>query len=203
VSQVNLLPPEIFQRQRIRRLTALVALAGGAILGLALLFYLLQVGTLGGVRDDIAAQRRTNDGIRADIAELQQFADLQAEAETKLGLLRSAFAGETSFSGVLMDVSRVIPATAYLTQFDAQLSTGAAEGADAAEAIFVGTLSASGVATDLDAVADWITRLESVDGWENAWLQSASEGETGTFTFSSGVDLSPEVVTDRGRGEVA
>jgi Tfp pilus assembly protein PilN len=202
VSQVNLLPPEIFQRQRQRRLTALVALAGGAVLGLVLLFYLLQVGTLGGVEDDIAAQQRTNDGIRADIAELQQFADLQAEAETKLALLRSAFAGETSFSGVLMDVSRVIPGDAYLTQFDAQLSPPPAEDSDEDEVLFVGSMSAAGVAADLDAVADWLTRLDSVDGWENAWLQSASEAEAGRFTFSSGVDLSTEVVTDRGRGGV-
>lgn len=202
MSQVNLLPPEILQRQRMRRVTGLVALAGAVILGLVLLFYLFQVGTLGGVEDEIAAQRRTNDGFRADIAELEQFAELQGEAQDKLGLLASAFSGEASFSGFLMDISRVIPADAYLTQLDAQLSPTAVEGDVVTDTVFVGSFSASGVAADLDVIAGWLTRLDAVDGWENPWLQSATEAETVGFTFSSTVDLGSEVVTRRGQGVI-
>lgn len=204
MSQVNLLPREVQQRQTYRRLTALIIAGGGVLLGLVLLFYLFQVGTLGGVRDDIEAQERTNAGIRADIAELEQFAQLQAEARDKLDQLRAAFAGEASFSGILMDVSRIIPSDAFLTQLVVQVAPpGDAEGqAPGTDPLFVGSLTANGRGLDLDTIAGWLTRMDGVDGWENAWLQSATEAEGGGFTFSSSVDFSTDVVTPRGRGEV-
>ena len=42
MSQVNLLPPELRQRQQVRRQTTAVALAGVAALVLIVLFYLFQ-----------------------------------------------------------------------------------------------------------------------------------------------------------------
>ena len=56
MSQVNLLPPDILEAQRWRRMTGLVAAGGAVVLGLIFLFYLMQVGTLGNVRDDVEAQ---------------------------------------------------------------------------------------------------------------------------------------------------
>lgn len=204
MSQVNLLPADILQRQRFRRLTVLISLAGATVFGLVLLFYLFQVGTLGGVQDDIEAQERTNAGIQADIAELTAFADLQAQAQGKLDQLRAAFSGETSFSGILMDISRIIPADAYLTQLTVQVAPPEGTQADvpASEQLFIGSLTANGRGFNLDTIAGWLTRMDGVDGWENAWLQSATEAEAGGFTFSSSVDFSRDVVTARGRGEV-
>jgi len=204
MSQVNLLPGEVRQRQRRRRLTILIAFGGGILVGLILLFYLFQVGTLGGVRDDISAQERTNQGIRGDIAELEQFAELQSDAQAKLDQLRAAFAGEASFSGILMDISKIIPSDAYLTQLVVQVAPpgGTQEGVPAEEVRFVGSLTANGRGFDLDTIAGWLTRMDGVDGWENAWLQSATEAEAGGFTFTSQVDFSTDVVTRRGRGEV-
>ena len=205
MSQVNLLPREVLQRQSFRRLTVLIIAGGAVLLGLVVLFYLFQVGTLGGVRDEIEAQERTNAGIRSDIAELEQFAQLQAEARDKLDQLRAAFAGEASFSGILMDISRIIPSDAFLTQLVVQVAPpgGADPGAvPGAEPLFVGSLTANGRGFDLDTIAGWLTRMEGVDGWENAWLQSATEAEGGGFTFSSQVDFSTDIVTPRGSGEV-
>jgi len=203
MSQVNLLPREVLQRQSLRRLTALIIAGGAIVFGLVLLFYLFQVGTLGGVRDDIAAQERTNEGIRDDIAELEQFAQLQAEARDKLDQLRAAFAGEASFSGILMDISRIIPSDAFLTQLVVQVAPpGGSTEVPGSDPLFVGSLTANGRGLDLDTIAGWLTRMEGVDGWENAWLQSATEAEGGGFTFTSSVDFSRDVVTPRGRGEV-
>jgi Tfp pilus assembly protein PilN len=203
MSQVNLLPREVLQRQSLRRLTALIIAGGAIVLGLVLLFYLFQVGTLGGVRDEIAAQERTNEGIRDDIAELEQFAQLQAEARDKLDQLRAAFAGEASFSGILMDISRIIPSDAFLTQLVVQVAPpGGATEVPGSDPLFVGSLTTNGRGLDLDTIAGWLTRMEGVDGWENAWLQSATEAEGGGFTFTSSVDFSRDVVTPRGRGEV-
>ena len=202
MSQVNLLPPEILEGQRWRRVTGLVLLAGAVVLGLILIVYLAQVNTLGGVRDEIAAQERTNAQIRSQIAELQRFEDLQVRAQAKQELLASAFVGEASFSGLLMDLSRVIPSDAALSSLS--VSVAPPTGEEDVEAVatgFVGAISTAGDAEGFDSLSTWLTRLEQVEGWVNPWMSTISRRDQGgsIYTFSSGVDLTPDVLTERGR----
>ena len=55
-----------------------------------------------------------------------------------------------------------------------------------------------GLALDYDTVASWLTRLERVRGWVNPWVNSIADPENGPITYTSGVDLTEAVVTDRG-----
>ena len=114
VSQVNLLPPDILEAQKWRRLTLLVAAIGAVIVVLVIGFYLLQVNTLSSVNADIEDRNQTNESINAQIASKQKYATLQAEAAAQEQKLSLAYAGEVSFSALLMDTSRVIPSDAYL-----------------------------------------------------------------------------------------
>ena len=66
--------------------------------------------------------------------------------------------------------------------------------------VFVGAISFGGISTDFDTIADLLTRLERVEGWVNPWVQSAAEAEGAGVTFTTGVDLSESVLTERGRG---
>jgi Tfp pilus assembly protein PilN len=205
VSQVNLLPPEILQSQRTRRTAVLVAAAGAVVVALIFLFYLVQVGRLAGVHDDIEGQRATNTQLQAQVGTLQRFDELQARAQAQEQLLLHAFANEVSFSGMLMDLSQVIPSDAVLDSFALQLTpTGAAATettTTTAATGFVGTMTAGGRALGVDSVAEWLTRLEQVEGWVNPWATSVTpEADSAVYTFSSGVDLTPDVLTRRGRG---
>jgi Tfp pilus assembly protein PilN len=205
VSQVNLLPPEILEAQRWRRTTGLVAAAGAVLLGLIFLFYLMQVGTLGNVRDDVEAQEATNQQLRAQIADLQRFEDLQVRAQAKQELLAATFRGEASFSGLLMDLSRVIPSDAALNSLAVTITPPTAEddpATDPAAPGFVGTITTAGEAQGFDTLSTWLTRLEQVQGWVNPWMSTIAQREEGgtIYTFSSGVDLTPDVLTQRGRG---
>jgi Tfp pilus assembly protein PilN len=204
VSQVNLLPPDIMQRQRLRRLTYLIAAASVAVIALIVLFYIVQFGRLGTTRDAIDLQERSNRSIQRDIQALQQFDDLQKEAIRKQELLSSAFVGEVSFSGILMDVSRLMPGTAYLNQLSAQttLSTATPPATPEVQA-FVGAITFGGISTDFDTVADLLTRLERVRGWVNPWVQNAADAQGTGVTFSTGVDLDDRVLTRQGRGGTA
>jgi Tfp pilus assembly protein PilN len=197
VSEVNLLPPEILAAQRQRRMAGVVALAGVGVIGLILLFYVLQVGNLGGVRSDIEDQERTNATLRTQIENLREFDELRARALAKQELLNTVFANEISFSGLLMDVSRVIPTNAALTSMSAAAqepvpTTGG-------NTLLAGRIDVAGLALDYDTLASWLTRLERVRGWVNPWITSIADPETGPITYTSGVDLTTAVVTPRGR----
>jgi Tfp pilus assembly protein PilN len=172
--------------------------------------YAVQAANLSRVNEDIAAQETQNAQINAQIAGLQEFAALQTEAQAKKALLTTAFANEVSFSGVLLDLSRVIPSDAYLTTFAAQVTPPAATTTEPTAPVtttpLIGTMTAAGEGSGADSLASWITRLESVKGWVNPWISTITETTPNTdrFTFNSGADLTSDVLTDRARdaGEV-
>ena len=213
MSQVNLLPPEIRQRAQTRRVTLLVIGAGLVVLVLVAFLFVLQSTSLSRVNEDVADQERTNAGLRSEIAGLQEFSALQTEAQAKQALLSAAFANEVSFSGILLDLSRVIPSDAYLTTFAAQVAppatsvvTAPVPGVVVSDTPLIGTMTAAGEAVGADSLASWITRLESVKGWVNPWISTFTETTPGTdrYTFNSGTDLTEDVLTDRARdaGEI-
>ena len=123
VSQVNLLPPEILQGQKYRRSAVAVLLGGVVLLVFIFAFYLLQIQRLSSVEDDISAQELTNAGLQEQIDGLQEFEDLKIQAEQTEAVLASAYQNEVSFSGLLLDLSRVMPSEAYLQDYTAAITT--------------------------------------------------------------------------------
>jgi Tfp pilus assembly protein PilN len=197
VSQVNLLPPDILAAQRQRRMAGVVALAGAGVIGLIFVFYVLQLGSLGSVQEDIDRAEQNNAGLQRDIEALQPFETLRSQAQAKQELLNQVYANEISFSGILMDVSRVIPSDAALTSLatTAQEPTPTTGGST----LLVGRIDVAGLAIDYDTIASWLMRLERVRGWVNPWVTSIADPDTGPITFASGVDLTTAVVTERGQ----
>jgi Tfp pilus assembly protein PilN len=211
VSEVNLLPPELRERQAIRRTTSLVVAAGLAALALIGIFYFFQVQRLSKVQSDLEAQQSTNARLVSQIASLREFSALQAELAAKQELMSVIFVNEVSWSSALLDVSRVIPDTSYLTNLTGQIEPTIAGEVVAEptggtpETTLVGNMTFAGVANQTETIATWITRLEEVQGWVNAWVDSAQEDAPGSriYTFSNGLDLTQEAVTERGREVVA
>jgi Tfp pilus assembly protein PilN len=201
MTQVNLLPSELRAREATRRLTSVVVIVGVLVLGLVGLFYFFQVMNLSRAEDDLAAQEGVNRQLQAQVNDLQRFQELQNQLQAKQALVNSVFVGEVSWSNVLVDISRVIPSEAYLTNLTgstaAETTTPTTGGAT-----LIGNISFTGVVRETGPLASWLTRLEQVDGWENAWMTSAAENApfSRVYTFSSGIDLSLDAATRRGRG---
>jgi Tfp pilus assembly protein PilN len=205
VSQVNLLPPDILQAQRYRRLTSVVVVAGALLVAAVFGYFLLQSNELSSVNDEIAAQEATNASIQSGIAEKQKYADLQAEAQAQQQLLSAAYAGEVSYSALLMDFSRVIPSDAYVDTL--AIATGSTstdpEATEGATTGLIGSITGSGNAVSIDTLSVFLTRLEQVRGWVNPWMSTVTRNdEVNGYGYSMSVDLTDEVVTERGRGGI-
>jgi len=206
MSQVNLLPHDVQEGQRYRRLTLTVLLAGAIVLALVILLFFLQVGKLSSVNHDVEAAQQNNDVIQSQINQLQKYEDLQVQAQAAQAELAAAYRGEVSFSGMLMDLSRVIPSDAYLTSFSATITgppTGETGGTTTTP--LIGTMQMDGEAIGVDSLSVWLTRLEMVQGWVNPWMPTitADSAVPNAFTFSTSVDLTQDVETARGQGQVS
>jgi Tfp pilus assembly protein PilN len=207
MSQVNLLPPDILQGQRYRRLTLTVLAVGAVVLALIIGFFLVQVGKLGSVNDDVADAKRNNTLLQTQIDSLQKYEDLQVQAQQAEGQLAAAYAGEVSFSGMLMDLSRVIPSDMYLTTFTATITGAPAPTTGTTTTTttpLIGTMSMGGEAIGFDSLSEWLTRLEMVQGWVNPWMPtiSADSAVPNAWTFTTSVDLTQDAETPRGQGQV-
>lgn len=207
MSRVNLLPPELRQLQAIRRRTVLIGLGGVAALVLLGLFYFFQSSQLSGAQSDVDQVLASNAIIQQQISELQPYADLQQQLQAKKQLKDTLFQNEISWSGVLIDVSRVIPDPSYLTTLTGAVTapTGTvigSTGTPTSSTTLIGTMTFAGVSDQTETIASWLTRLEEVDGWVNPWVNSALEqgADSGIYAFDSGIDLTIDAATVRGRG---
>jgi Tfp pilus assembly protein PilN len=160
-------------------------------------FYVLQLGKVSAIRSDIEDQTQTNQSLQSQIQALQEFEELRARAQAKQELLNEVFANEISFSGLLMDISRVIPSSAALTSMTATAQEPAAT--PGGSTLLTGRIDIAGLALDYETVATWLTQLERVRGWVNPWVTSIADPESGPITYTSGVDLTTAALTERGR----
>lgn len=210
MSRVNLLPSEIKKGQETRRRFVLFLLAGIALVLVVLAFWFLQSMRLGDVQDQIDAQNQQNASIQAQISSLQQYEQLQTEAQAQEQLLASAYAGEVSYSQMLLDISKVIPSDTYLTNFASTLqaptaSTTTPSTSTTTTTTFVGTMTFSGETLHFDSLSTWLNRLESVQGWANPWTSNVTSDAAvaGAFQFDTSVDLTQDALTQRGAAGLA
>jgi Tfp pilus assembly protein PilN len=199
--RINLLPPEIRERQRSRRRTFAVVAIGLVVLLLLGGFYVLQLLRLSDLRSDLEAQQARNNQLRAQIAELQEVADLQQQLADSRELLADILVDQVYWSGILRDVSLVIPGEAWLNGLTGTLTTAETAEAELQAAGLVGSITFTGFAFDHRDVALWLSRLEDVRGFINPWLSTSTRTEIGStrvVNFTNSVDLSEDALARRG-----
>jgi Tfp pilus assembly protein PilN len=193
MTKVNLLPREIRQAQRTQRQTAVVAVLGAVAVGIVLFLWFLQGVRLSDLDDKVAAQESTNAELQSQVNELQRFQQLRADLEARRRVVQSVLGGGIAWSGVLRDVSLVIPERMWLTGMTGTLgATAAAAETGVPAGPVVATVAFEGDALDTESLALWLTRLETVHGWVNSWLTSAQKtpiGSTPVYVFQGSIDI--------------
>lgn len=198
--QVDLLPPEIGEAQRFRRVQ--VALAA-AVLGAVAAVGLLYVGADRSVTDaetQVAASQAEQSRLQQEAATYREATATYERAAAAETALAQAMGGEVRYSRLLNDLSLAAPADLWLTDVgfdqaaasaaDATAASGAVAPAapttagapvPAAEAgTAIGTVTMTGVAFTHDAVAAWLDVLAERKGYTAVSLQSSTEALLGT-----------------------
>ena len=202
MTQVNLLPVEVQQRRTSRRQTTMVAAAVAGVMGFLFLVFILQSTRLATANRQLEEQAAANARLETEISGLTRFEELKQAVTTKETLLANVLRGEILWSNVLRDVSLVIPRDMWLTSLSGSMhaSSTSTTTTSPVDGGLVGNIQFQGQAFAHTTVADWLTRLEQVEGWMNPWISTSSKSGTGTqVSFSSSVDLGAEATTDGGQ----
>ena len=192
MTQVNLLPPEVRNKVRLRRITGAAFGAVAAVVVLLPMVYALQASRLGKVNTELAAQNSINAGLRGKVASLQHFETLRNNAVAKQSLVDSLTANQILWSDALRNVSASTPHGVWFTSITGQVS-------DAPDGQLIGTIQFQGSALSHRKVAEWLVTVEKVKGWVNSWVSSSSKGgeeNTGQVTFNGTIDLSLDATSD-------
>lgn len=192
--RINLLPPDLAQKRRLRQIGAAIGAAGLALVAVLALVYIVQEVRLRGERGRLELQEDRNAEVRAQIAQLRDFGELQEQVEAKTQLLEDLAADEVRWSVVLADISLVIPADVWLTQFTAQLSGEEGQ---------VGGIQLAGTTFSHVDVATWLARLARVEGFTAPYLSLSTKSSLGSaevVDFSSTVQLSEQALRRNQRG---
>ena len=198
-ARVNLLPPEIAEQQRARRVQTGLGLAVVAAAGVVALLYLAQVSKVNDAEEELALAQQQQVRLTAERARLQSVADVYAQVAAREALVRQALANDIAWSNYLNDLMLTIPDNVWLTSMVA--AQGAPAGAVApGTPRGIGSVSFSGMAFDHDDVATWLEVLARQKGYANPYFSSSTETEVGPrtlYAFSSTVTLTTEALSGR------
>lgn len=212
--RIDLLPSVYEERRRQRRNIASVFIAGLVVLLLLIGWVLFLNVQIGDAEDELADVTARNAVLEQQIAELQRFAELQAEVEAKRTALQTVFAGDVDWPALLTEIAMVVPGEVWLTNLTA--SAGATEGSSpvGTETAAVriderepfGRMAFQGTSLSMPGVARWMIRLETVREFFAVYLNSATlaeqEGAVDTVSFDSTLELSNRAASRRFQGRI-
>lgn len=139
--RVNLLPKEIKERRLAQRQRSGIAVAFVLLITLLGLWYVRESQALTDARQEADRERAVADGLRVRKAALQPYAALESQIAAADQLRAKVYAREVRFSGIMQDISAIIPGDVWLTQMNAAVTAPGdqAGGGNAAAAAAAGT----------------------------------------------------------------
>ncbi len=208
VPQVNLLPPEYGDRQRLRGLKRRLAFALAVVLAFAMAAYGAAVVSLTSARDEQAkAEAETTRLLQAQ----QQYAEvpLVLSQLTRASDARAlGMSTEVLWAPYLGALGTVMPAGVTLTSFSMSGATPMAAApapTSSLQAARIGTLTFSAKSEAMIDTAAWMDALDGIPGFTDAWVSTAGvtddEGVM-VYNFSSTVGITESAFAHRFAPEV-
>lgn len=203
VPKVNLLPPEILEVRRFRRVrqglgVAVLAVVAGAAIGT----YWAQTEVDAAEQDLVTAQSTVSQLQR----EQQRYAEAPrviAQVEAAQSARATAMASDVPWYQFLSRLAAAEPAGVNIASFTVSV-TGAAPTAATGPLAEpgIGSIAMQGDASSYTKVASWLESVVRVRGLKGSTLstatkQAAGEDQAADVTFSSGVVVTPEALSRR------
>jgi type IV pilus assembly protein PilM len=202
--QIDLCPPVKrsfrFTGAMARRLAVAAAVVVVLLGGLSV----RSVVALRAERAHLAAQKKANAKVEAELADLASLRKLKSDLDGSRKRVQAALAGDVAWTRFLDGLVRSLPDTVWLQSLEVQAAptakAGAAPAAAGGAAATGGSLQIAGVALDYPDVADWLRQVAADPAVAHLAVGPLSQTELGGRTvvnFSSTANLTPAARSDR------
>ena len=193
--RVNLLPPEIAERRRFRRLQ--VGMGGALVgaVGVVALLYVSASSGVAGAQGELDAANARNTTLQAQTAKYSDVTAVYSRAAAAQAMLTQAMGEEVRYSQLLNDLSLSIPSNVWIKNLVFAQDPATTSG--------IGTLTVTGVGFSHDDVAVWLESLaDQNDGktYADPYFSNSTEtllGTRRTVNFTSTATLTPQALSHR------
>jgi Tfp pilus assembly protein PilN len=206
--RVNLLPPEIEEQRRFKRVQAGLGAGVVVALGAVALLFLAANGQVADAQDQVDAEQARKTTLQTEAAKYDEVPDVYAAVEAGEAELSLAMAKEIRWSYFLNDLSLSTPNKVWLTQMTAiEKVDGAAAAAapvtGAATAFGtagIGTVTFTGKGSTHNDVAAWLKSLNGRPGLADPYFTKSAKELIGTedaVSFDSQVVVTEDLLSGR------
>lgn len=209
--RVNLLPPEIEEQARFRKVQAGLAAGVVAALGIVGALTLLANGQVGEARDDLKSAKAQGTALQAKANEYAEVPLVYAQVEAAEAQLTQAMGKEVRWSYFLNDLSLKTPGKVWLTKMTVSqtldsATTTVSTAATAAPATpgymtpGIGTVSFEGKGFAHNDVAAWLDALAKQKGLTQPYFTNSAKEAIGSETavaFTSQATITEDALSKR------
>jgi len=206
-ARVNLLPRELAERARTRRTTSLTVGAVFAFAAVLGLLYLLKLGAVNEATQERNEQQAVVDEREAELAQLQQYAELDKQVKARNELLSAAMTTQISWARVFNDLALTFPASSSLISLQATAEGAAQTGESGQPAAQPNSQSVANVQFNGYSVERYapgvervLLKFSDVSMFFNAYLSQATADQPerrDVTTFDGRLQLNDESRTGR------
>lgn len=196
--RVNLMPPEIAERKRFRRVQVGLGTAVLGAVGVVAMAFVMASASADAAGEELSAASAENSRLKAETAKYADVQAVYAQAAAAQAMLAEAMGEEVRYSRFLSDLSLSVPEDVWLTSLSyTQEEVAPAVGATEPG---VGRLTVQGRGFSHEDVALWLESLAAQNTYTNAYFSSSSETLIGTreaVDFTSTATLTPKALSGR------
>jgi Tfp pilus assembly protein PilN len=201
--RVNLLPPEIAETRRFRRIQMGLGAAVLGAVGITALLYVAASSSASSAQGELDTALARHTALQADSAKYSQVTAVYDRAAAAQAMLTQAMGEEVRYSQFLNDLSLSVPENVWLKNVTFSQAGAAAPAPGAAATAVspgIGTVTFTGVGFSHDDVAVWLESLATQKGYANPYFSNSAEALLGTrktVNFTSSVALTPAAYSGR------
>lgn len=205
VVRVNLLPPEIAEKAKLRKAQGAMVATGLAAVAVIGVMYTQQTAKVSAAEEQKAQAVAAQTKLRAEQAKLANVRETYAQVDAAKATLATAMKYDIRWSGYLHDLTLRIPDNVWLTNVTATVAAdGAASPANNGNPgvldTGLGTVTFSGTALAHNDVASWLESLAKQKGYANPYFTQSTEvliGQRKVVNYVSRVNLNDAALSQR------
>lgn len=190
-ARVNLLPPEIDEKRKVRRVQALMVGATAASVGVVGLLYMAQVARVNSAKDAVAQEEARGAQLRVEVGKYANVRAAYAKRDAAKQLLTTATDPKVAWSQYLNDISLTIPENVWLSELTVEQAVVGEQAVAPQSPLFaagIAEVTVNGYAFTHDDVATWLEVLAKQRSFKNAYFSKSEidvQSDIGKVEFES------------------